>query len=457
MSNYRGNLVHVAEAVRGRGRGGDEILVHVNPEEFGQMQEMWGEPSINPETGLPEYGLFSKIKKALKFEAFNVKSIWDKVRKQPLRLLTGAIDPIGTEIANKMYGKDWDPAVNQLGGATEQTFADAEARGMDTGLARDLHKTAGLVAGFFGAQGLGKLASAGIGNLTQPAAQAVGSSSAATGAGSGLGQAAASAPAGMTAEGLVPISTAAIDTMAAPTVQGGGTFLSNLGSTAQNFGGKAWNYAKNPDNWATIAQGVQTVGGLMGNLAGEEQGGPPPPDPGYEHDVNYGSRQYQPGDYSRYYNYGEGPEHSYYTYGPMPEDLTGEAPPQELGLAAGGRVSEDSGTARILGVPMDAEEFIPPYPRGEGAWIEEGESPLSQHSRYMQDGPGGGQDDQIDAKLSPKEYVFDATTVAMFGDGNPDHGARKLDALRKKLWKDRGKHYVKGKLAPKVKDPEGYL
>lgn len=429
MSSYRGNLMDIAEAVRQRGRGGDEILVHVNPDEFMQMQELWGEPSYNPYTGLPEYGVFSKLKKALKFEAFNTKKIIKGILKNPERLLVGAVDPLGTEIANKMYGREYDPLVNQLGGAHENTYAEAEAAGLDTGLARDLHNAAGLVAGFYGAQGLGNLAGAGLKSLSaaHPAASgAVGAASPVTGAGSGLGQAASTA--GMTAEGLVPISTAAIDTMAAPTVQYSGGALANLGAKAADLGKNAWNYAKQPENWPTIAQGLQTVGGIVGNLVGED--GPPeaPYDPGYTLDINHPSRQFQEGDYSRYYNYGEGPEHSYYTYGPMPEDLTGEAPPVRLAKGGG------------LGFHYDGLE-----------------SPLSSTSRYMHGGPGSGRGDEIDAKLSPKEYVFDAETVALLGDGNPDYGAKMLDEMRQRIRKHKGKALAKGKFSPDAKGPEEYL
>lgn len=453
MSKYRGNLVHVAEAVRSHGRGGDDILVHVNPEEFDEMKHAWGPHSVNPHTGLPEYGLFKKLKKALKFEAFNVKNIVKDVIKDPQRLLTGAIDPLGTKITNKMFGTNYDPVVNQLGGATEQRFKDAEAQGMDTGLARNLHKAAGMVAGAYGAAGLGNLAGAGISNLSQPAAEAVGGSSAITGAGSGLGQAALDPalsevsmsaltnyqlPSSVAASlgdvastgvgGLADVSTSALDNYQLPS-----SVTNSLNAANPGLGQQALNYAKDMKNWPTIAKGVTAIGGLASAGGGEE--GPPPPapyDPGAPLDVNYPGRQFQDADYSKYYNYGEGPEHSYYTLGPMPKEVWVNDPHDpQMGLAEGG------------GVPKL-------HYSGLG-------SPLSSEARYMQDGPGGGQDDEIDAKLSPKEYVFDATTVAMLGDGNPDHGAKKLDEMRRKLWKDRGKHYTKGKLAPKAKDPEGYL
>lgn len=61
-----GELIHEAEAVRQAGRHGDSVLVHVNPEEFERMRAEFGDPLINPETGIPEWGFFSSIKKALK-------------------------------------------------------------------------------------------------------------------------------------------------------------------------------------------------------------------------------------------------------------------------------------------------------------------------------------------------------------------------------------------------------
>jgi len=45
-------------------------------------------------------------------------------------------------------------------------------------------------------------------------------------------------------------------------------------------------------------------------------------------------------------------------------------------------------------------------------------------------GDGGGQDDMVEARLSPGEYVFDAESVSMLGDGDNAAGARKLDELR---------------------------
>jgi len=59
-----GGLVAAAQAVKGSPMAneyGDTELVHVNKYEMEKLREMWGEPGINPETGLPAYGWFGKL------------------------------------------------------------------------------------------------------------------------------------------------------------------------------------------------------------------------------------------------------------------------------------------------------------------------------------------------------------------------------------------------------------
>ncbi len=72
-------------------------------------------------------------------------------------------------------------------------------------------------------------------------------------------------------------------------------------------------------------------------------------------------------------------------------------------------------------------------------------------------GPGTGRSDDIPARLSDGEYVFDAETVALLGDGSTDEGARRLDALRQKLRKHKGKQLSRGKFSSAAKNPEDYL
>lgn len=72
-------------------------------------------------------------------------------------------------------------------------------------------------------------------------------------------------------------------------------------------------------------------------------------------------------------------------------------------------------------------------------------------------GPGSGRDDRIEALLSDGEYVMDAETVAMLGDGSLDEGARRLDQLRQNVRKHKGAALAKGEFSPNAKAPEQYL
>jgi hypothetical protein len=81
---------------------------------------------------------------------------------------------------------------------------------------------------------------------------------------------------------------------------------------------------------------------------------------------------------------------------------------------------------------------------------------LSAVSRFAQ-GAGSGRADTIDAKLSDGEYVKDAETVAMLGDGSNKEGAKRLDAMRQNIRSHKGKTLAKGKISPNAKSPLSYL
>jgi hypothetical protein len=81
---------------------------------------------------------------------------------------------------------------------------------------------------------------------------------------------------------------------------------------------------------------------------------------------------------------------------------------------------------------------------------------LSAVARFAQ-GAGSGRADTIDAKLSDGEYVIDAETVAMLGDGSNKEGAKRLDAMRGNIRSHKGKALARGKFSPNAKSPLSYL
>ena len=76
---------------------------------------------------------------------------------------------------------------------------------------------------------------------------------------------------------------------------------------------------------------------------------------------------------------------------------------------------------------------------------------------YAVKGAGTGRSDEIPALLSDGEYVMDAETVAMLGDGSSEAGAKRLDDFRINVRKHKGRNLAKGKFSANAKRPEKYL
>lgn len=72
-------------------------------------------------------------------------------------------------------------------------------------------------------------------------------------------------------------------------------------------------------------------------------------------------------------------------------------------------------------------------------------------------GAGDGRDDTINARLSDGEYVIDAETVALLGNGSTKAGAAALDQMREQIRKQKGKVLAKGKFSPNAKSPLAYM
>lgn len=83
-------------------------------------------------------------------------------------------------------------------------------------------------------------------------------------------------------------------------------------------------------------------------------------------------------------------------------------------------------------------------------------SPLMMGNNGPIDGPGGGQDDIVDIKAAPGEYIWDAETVSMFGDGDNDEGARRLDQLREAI-RAHKRSAPPDEIAPRAESPLAYM
>lgn len=69
----------------------------------------------------------------------------------------------------------------------------------------------------------------------------------------------------------------------------------------------------------------------------------------------------------------------------------------------------------------------------------------------------GGQTDNIDAKLSPGEFIIPADVTSSLGDGDTDAGSKQLLHMMKQVRQHKASKMGAGKLPPKAKSPLAYM
>lgn len=246
---------------------------------------------------------------------------------------------------------------------------------------------------------------------------------------------------------------------------GAGSALSSLGSLLRQYGALA-----------------PILGAALG--AGNKPASAPATPAGYGAIPSIATptsqRSYTQPNVQNWYTYGQGPEQSFFSNNQLPT-IPGVSPagggtapsggfpqgsaqtqPAQPGMSALGGAGIPTGqymSPAAGGNIPSASALSLPYMRGQGAMARGGPTFNSQQGdTYVQDpGAGDGTSDDIDAKLSGGEYVMDAGTVGLLGNGSNEAGARALDQLRERVRQHAGKHLVKGKQFMKAKAPEQYL
>lgn len=87
------------------------------------------------------------------WNVFAGKDILSNVGDDPERLLFGSADPFSTKLWNGILGRDDEPIISQLGGATDEAFERGEAEGIDTDAGRQMQGVADTVAMAYGSAG----------------------------------------------------------------------------------------------------------------------------------------------------------------------------------------------------------------------------------------------------------------------------------------------------------------
>lgn len=145
----------------------------------------------------------------------------------------------------------------------------------------------------------------------------------------------------------------------------------------------------------------------------------------------------QPMTQQDWYTYGSRPEASFYNNNVVPLNQTVQ------GQAKGGRTPPDS--LKQSGA-LGQATGVPEFNSAAQSYVGDGE-----------DMPGDGQSDDVPARLSKGEFVFDGHTVSMLGNGSNSSGAAKLEQLRQNLRKHAAKSNSKGKQFMKAKEPAQYI
>ena len=425
----KGGLAGQAKNVANAGVGGDTMVVHINKDEYHQLCKEWGEPTINPNTGMPQFTPF-----------------WKQSWFAPVAALAGTA-LMATGVGAGLGGALLGDAAGTLGGTT--LAAETGIAGLGSATVGTLAGNAllsagigGLTGGAKGALTSGLLGAAGtvgasaLGNYlgsanTSSNIQPIGDTTYTVGDPSSVGVSGPEIPTGYTPYVTGDPTSVGMYGPQYPTSAAGGNPASvgaygpEIPTGAKVAGLPAatgssgimsglTGYLTDPNKMAAAAVGLGALAGSGGPSSSSAVAAAPTSpvstDPNLTARLNTAPEQririQQPIDY---YNYGYKPEPLYY----QPQS----AVPQSNVVAAA---------------------------RG---------GPLSRAVT----GPGTGRSDSIDAKLSDGEYVIDAETVALLGDGSSKAGAAKLDQFRANIRKQKGKALSKGKISPDAESPDRYL
>lgn len=421
-------LAGAAQQVQAMGRGPDTMLAHISPDEAQFIDYMQGGRRTNPTTGLPEYGLFGSILKAVARVAGAVGGF----------MVGGPLGAAaGSGAATKLTGGSWKDALK-----------GAALSGIGGELAQGLSGAGWSPVGASSASAAGSAAGAGV----------AGTAAGTTGGAAGIASVTASEP--LAAAASIPLGGTALSA-AAPAVAAP-TGLAALAAHVGGYGG--------------LAAGM---GALSTPLAGHGATDPTPAAPTdgiHLNDVVPLHRNQLPytGDIEHYGETGGG-EHQFFDevnpptqyYAPTTSDATpkvfaGGGPVFGLqqpvmtmrGIRGGGIQQPNFGqeggpgggginAPQSPGLGSHAGDLrraaILGYAQAGGATgmarggMVHGPSMMPRQQSIAVRGPGGGMDDAIHAQLSDGERIITAQDISYAGDGSNDAGQKVYQRIAEEI------------------------
>jgi len=419
----RGGLAIAGRRLAAQGRGGDSMLAHINPREAEMLQRMGGAGTINPNTGLHEY-------------------------KGGIGKIFSAILPVALSFIAPGLG-------TAIGGAISGGLEAAGIIGSGLGTAAQAALGAGVIGAGAGALGGGGLKGALLGGLTSgltnyalgPAGLGL------TGEGGKLGNLFGSGAETPSVEGGADIPTP----MARPSVaelqayNPGTTDIgaSNLVSAAvsQNAASAA------PTTTAAATQSPASMAiDSLKNAAKST---------GIDSLIKYaplalaaGSLLTQPQQVQQAVGQLSPSQQEYFNRPGISwdwEKIQADADRNNMSLSQYMATNWNNLTGGEYNQATAANQAT------DQNTVQAAHGGALNKIANLAKGSGSGRDDTINARLSDGEYVIDAETVALLGDGSNDEGARRLDQMRKQIRAQKGKALSKGKFSPDAKSPLAYL
>lgn len=353
-----GGLASQANSVRRAGRGGDTLLVHLNKDEFEFMKNRFGEPTVNPKTGIPEFTPFYKQKWFAPVAGAVASAIGAPFVSDLLP--TGITEALGATGSQSLAGGLIGAGVGALSGG---------AKGALTG-------------GLAGAATPAVLNAFGVSNLPSQAASWLGLGGDAAASDLAANYQAAGSP-------MPPVRPEGLAAAGAPAAAAASPLATASGASSNLL------------KYAPLLLAASAMGGGSKSVAPTQGTTQQSQDPNMTRRLSQVefNRTRKPVNVTK--DYGYGPSQQFFENNQLPT------------VAA-----------------------------ARGHYVK---------------GGGTGTSDSIPAVLSDGEYVIDAQTVSMLGDGSSDAGAKKLDAMRKEVRKHKGAKLAKGDFAPEAKAPLSYM
>lgn len=177
---------------------------------------------------------------------------------------------------------------------------------------------------------------------------------------------------------------------------------------------------------------------------------------------------------AQWLHYGEMPEQQFYQNNQLPPTSM-SSPDAQAGVQPGSTslppgllaaLAQTQGQGAAATAPASPPQQVQPINplqiaqrpvMAHGGPVYMSQSPYQSATSSHVHGPGDGTSDDINAKLSDGEYVTDAHTVSLLGNGSNEAGAKALDAMRENVRKHAGKTLARGKQPMHARTPEQYM